>query len=264
MKNTAAAVVSIAIAICVGLGIPLASARIQDTAVSAATESMEQPEATLGLNGRGSVSLWQKYILVGIDDGMHSAELSEGKYMLADQAAEKAIEYAGMLAKFDIRCVDPESEDLVQSAPQPMLIVDDSRELPSIIVWSVKLTDENGSETFVIDDESAALLALSYYENDYTGWSNASPASPDISKLRAIAEQFAALIGADISSVAEAENIRPYYTEYIFIRAEFADGKVIGGDGGDERMSNALLLRICDKGYSFNNALYGGSYETEG
>lgn len=257
MKNTALAIAAIIIAVCIGFGIPLASAKIQDNALLNGTESLNKAEATLGLNGRGSISLAQKFVLVGINDGIYSADLSEGKYMLASQAAEKAREYAEMLERFGIRCVHLQSAEYLEEAPQPKLVVDDSGELPSIIVWSVTIYDENGSMTFTIDDETGTLLALTYYANDYTGWTEAQPVQPDIALLRDIADTFAALIGANINSVSPAENIRPYYTDYIFINAVFADGQEIGGESDDDKMSNALLLRICDKGYSFNHEMYG-------
>lgn len=257
MKNTALAMASIIIAVCIGFGIPLASAKIQDNSLLNGTESLNKAEAALDSNGRDSISLAQKFVLVGVNDGIYSADLSEGKYMLASQAAEKAREYAEMLGKFDIRCVDLRSTEYQEGIPQPMLIVDDSGELPSIIVWSVTIYDENGSMIFILDDETGVLLALSYYADDYTCWAEAQPVQPDIELLRRIADSFAALIDASINSVAPAENIRTCYTDYIFINAVFADGQEIGGESDDERMSSALLLRICDKGYSFNHELYG-------
>ncbi len=257
MKSMAAAMASIMIAVCIGFGIPLASAKIQDNALLNGTESLDKFEATLGADDRDSVSLAQKFALVSVNGGIYLADLSEGKYMSEPQAAEKVREYAGMLEQFGIRCVDLQSAEYQEEVPQPMLIVDDSDELPSIIVWSVTIYDENGSMTFMIDDETGVLLALNYYADDYTGWTEAQPVHPDIELLRSIAEAFAAPIGASISSIVPGENVRPYYTDYIFIKAVFADGQEIGGESDDEKTSNALLLRICDKGYSFNYELQG-------
>ncbi len=255
MKSRILVAVSIVLAVCIGLGIPLAVSSMQDRAVADRTESLD--DSTLGLNVRGSVTLAEKFVLIGISDGTYLAELSEGKYMLADQAAEKAREYAEIIEKFGVPCVKLEANQHSEETPQPMLVVDNSGEFPSIIVWTVTLADENGSMTFTIDDETGTMLALTYYAKDYNGWMNAEPVQPDLAQLKDIADTFASIAGAEINSVASAENIRPYYTDYVFINAAFPDGQVIGGECDSEKASNALLLRVCDKAYSFNHGLYG-------
>lgn len=89
MKKKVIVICSIVLAVCIGLGIPLVTANIQDSAVLNRKESLSDADAALGLNGRGSTSLADKYRLVA-SETQYESELSSGKYMLADEVQSKA------------------------------------------------------------------------------------------------------------------------------------------------------------------------------
>ena len=52
MKKKVIVICSIVLAVCIGLGIPLVTASIQDSAVLNRKESLSDADAALGLNGR--------------------------------------------------------------------------------------------------------------------------------------------------------------------------------------------------------------------
>lgn len=143
MKKKVIVICSIVLAVCIGLGIPLVTANIQDSAVLNRKESLSDADAALGLNGRGSTSLADKYRLVA-SETQYESELSSGKYMLADEVQSKAEEYDSMLRLYGARSVDTQSEDYFSTAPQPVMIGDESAQLPSVVAWRVLMHDADG------------------------------------------------------------------------------------------------------------------------
>ena len=159
MKKNMIVICSIILAVCIGLGIPLVTANIQDSAVLSKTESLVNADAALGLNGRGSTSLEDKYRLMS-SELLYESELSSGKYMLADEVQARAEEYDEMLQLYGARSVDTKSDDYFSIMPRPLMIGDESGELPSIIVWRVLMHDADGIVEMMIDDETGMLLSL--------------------------------------------------------------------------------------------------------
>lgn len=190
----------ILLAICVGLGIPLAVANIQDAAIAAKSDSLD--DATLGLGGRGSITLAQKYWMVCTQQ-MSSVSLTEGKYMTWDQARSKALDYLKTLEGCGVKCPErlPDGEYYVNYREPVLLVSDSNTAAPSFVAWIVRVTDQAGALEFLIDDETGALLALIYHDCDSIGWNGDRAEQLDMDKIFKIVGTFAELYGAEIIEI---------------------------------------------------------------
>ena len=115
---------------------------------------------SLGLNGRGSISLEQKFEAISSGD-IYAVASTGAKYMGSDTAVAKAVEWLEDFLTLGIPSVDPKSANRTESAV-PAVLTDRSGSGVSFFVWRVSVSDENGSAILVIDDETGSLLAVTY------------------------------------------------------------------------------------------------------
>ena len=248
MKKKVIVICSIVLAVCIGLGIPLVTANIQDSAVLNRKESLSDADAALGLNGRGSTSLADKYRLVA-SETQYESELRSGKYMLADEVQSKAEEYDTMLRLYGARSVDTQSEDYFCTAPQPVMIGDESAQLPSVVAWKVLMHDADGIIEMMIDDETGMLLSLQYRDIEYLGWEKASSIEPRFDIICTIASELAAQGGAELVSAYEDDGYRSVHLNLVCIELRFPVSE-------GERQENAQDDGVVKLGLRLNNGKY--------
>lgn len=252
MKKNMIVICSIILAVCIGLGIPLMTANIQDSAVLSKTESLVNADASLGLNGRGSTSLEDKYRLMS-SELLYESELSSGKYMLADEVQARAEEYDEMLRLYGARSVDTKSDDYFSIMPRPLMIGDESGELPSIIVWRVLMHDADGIVEMMIDDETGMLLSLQYRDIEYLGRENAASIEPHFDIICTAAAELAAQSGAELVNVYEADDYISEYINLVYIELRFpvreSEQRENAQDGGVVK----LMIELNNGMYAFND-----------
>lgn len=251
MNRKVIVICSIVLAVCIGLGIPLVTANIQDSAVLSRKESLADADAALGLNGRGSTSLADKYRLVS-SETQYESELSSGKYMLADEVLAKAEEYNAMIRLYGARSVDTQSEDYFRT-PQPVMIADESAQLPSIVAWKVLMHDGSGIVEMMIDDETGLLLSLQYRDIEYIGWEKASSIEPRFDIICTIAAELAAQGGAELAGVYEDDGYRSVHLNLVYIELRFpvSEGEQKENEQDDGVVK--LTLRLNNGKYAFND-----------
>ena len=252
MKKNMIVICSIILAVCIGLGIPLVTANIQDSAVLSKTESLVNADAALGLNGRGSTSLEDKYRLMS-SELLYESELSSGKYMLADEVQARAEEYDEMLQLYGARSVDTKSDDYFSIMPRPLMIGDESGELPSIIVWRVLMHDADGIVEMMIDDETGMLLSLQYRDIEYLGRENAAIFEHHFDIIYTAAAELAAQSGAELVNVYEADDYISEYINLVYIELRFpvreSEQRENAQDGGVVK----LMIELNNGMYAFND-----------
>lgn len=252
MKKKVIVICSIVLAVCIGLGIPLVTANIQDSAVLNRKESLSDADAALGLNGRGSTSLADKYRLVA-SETQYESELSSGKYMLADEVQSKAEEYDAMLRLYGARSVDAQSEDYFFTSSQPVMIVDESAQLPSVVVWKVLMHDADGIVKMMIDDETGLLLSLQYRDIEYLGWEKASSIEPRFDIICTIAAELAAQGGAELVGAYEDDGYSSKHMNFVYIELRFP---VSEGEQQENAQDDGVIklgLRLNNGKYAFND-----------
>ena len=249
MKKHVTVICSIVLAVCIGLGIPIVTANIQDSAVLNKTDKLADT-ATLGLNGRGSVSVAEKYELIS-SAYLYESELSSGKYMLEEQAREKAIEHAQMLLTLGARCVDV-YERFYFASVLPVLIGDQSGELPSITAWRVLMYDNMSEMRFLIDDETGLLLGCEYIDNDYRGIDNAKRIEPDLNMISSIVETFAAQCGAMLINIYEDSNTHNENSNTVYVVLDIPGSAEEESSAEDKNGYHLLQIELNDGMYVFD------------
>ena len=147
-------------AVGIGLGLPLAVSEYGDKKLDASGQPLDKLGVSLGLNGRGSISLEQKFEAISSGD-IYAVASTGAKYMGSDTAVAKAVEWLEDFLTLGIPSVDPKSANRTESAV-PAVLTDRSGSGVSFFVWRVSVSDENGSAILVIDDETGSLLAVTY------------------------------------------------------------------------------------------------------
>ncbi len=258
MRKNAAVAALLLLAVCIGLGIPLGASAVQDRAILNKSESIPDADATLGLNTRGSVSLAQKYWLMSTQM-LSVTELSDGRYMTSEQASEKALEYIEILNKYDVNRVGTMNDGeyyIAYQTPQLMMSEANSR-APSLIAWSVCVSDRAGSMNFLIDDETGALLSLLYIDRDRTGWETGTKTEIDANKLSDIVSQFAQMYGAEVLEIWENTNDNESNFNEFGIDLMFPGGldttAFAENSEAEQNAVNSLTLRVNSMAYTFND-----------
>lgn len=250
MKKNVTVICSVILAVCIGLGIPLVTANVQDSTVLNKTESLTDAVASLGLNGRGSVSVAEKYELIS-SAYLYESELSSGKYMLEEQVREKATEYAQLLLTLGARCVDVNSDHFYFASVLPMLIGDQSGERPSITAWRVLMFDDNCEMRFLIDDETGLLLGCEYIASDYKGIENAKRIEPDLDLIERVVGMFAAQCGAMIVNIYEDSNTHNENANTVYIVLDIP-GSEVEENGETQGDYHLLQIELNDGTYVFD------------
>lgn len=221
------------------------------------SESIPDADATLGLNTRGSVSLAQKYWLMSTQR-LSVTELSDGRYMTSEQAGEKALEYIEILNKYDVNRVGTMNDGeyyIAYQTPQLMMSEANSR-APSLIAWSVCVSDRAGSMNFLIDDETGALLSLLYIDRDRTGWETGTKTEIDANELSDIVSQFAQMYGAEVLEIWENTNDNESNFNEFGIDLMFPGGldttAFAENSEAEQNAVNSLTLRVNSMAYTFN------------
>lgn len=258
MRKNAAVAALVLLAVCIGLGIPLGASAVQDRVILNKSESIPDADATLELNTRGSVSLAQKYWLLSTQR-LSVTELSDGRYMTMEQAGEKALEYIGILNKYDVNRVKTMSDGeyyIDYRTPQLMMSETNSR-APSLIAWNVCVSDSEGSVNFLIDDETGALLSLLYIDRGRAAWESGEKTEPDMSKLSDIVGEFAQMYGAEVIGIRENTNDAASNFNEFDIDVMFPGGLDITAFAenpeAEQYETNTLTLRVNSMAYTFND-----------
>ena len=258
MKKNAVFAVLMLLAVCIGLGIPLATAGIQDKMLLGRTDKIDNANAMLELNVRGSVSLAQKYWLLSTQR-LSVTELSDGRYMTSEQAGEKALEYLKILDDHDVNRIEKTSygEYHIDYQTPQLLMSETNSRAPSLIAWNVCVSDKIGDMNLLIDDETGALLSLLYVDSGRTGWESGRKTSLDMSKLSDVVSEFAQMYGAEVIEIFENTNDTASNFNELGIEVMFPGGldttAFTENSDAEKSATNTLTLRVNSMAYTFND-----------
>lgn len=205
-------------AVGIGLGLPLAVSEYGDKKIDASGQPLDNLGVSLGLNGRGSISLEQKFDMF-LNGDPYAVETATAKFMNYDNAVSVTFEWLKDLAAQGISVVDLENAEIKEAAPG--LLTDSSGERTSFFIWSVCISDGRGDAILIIDDETASLLALRY-EVINTDTEPNTDEMPSIN-LHAPMELYCKKLGCEFVEIDEVEASANYYLYNIVI--SFDGGK---------------------------------------
>lgn len=258
MKKKAVFAVFLLLAVCIGLGIPMVTAGIQDKLLLSRTDKIDNANAMLELNVRGSVSLAQKYWLLSTQR-LSVTELSDGRYMTSEQAGEKALEYLEILDDYDVNRIEKMSDGeycIDYRTPQLMMSETNIR-APSLVVWNVCVSDKNGEMNLLIDDETGALLSLLYIDDGRAGWESGKKTELDMNRLSDVVSEFAQMYGAEVIDILEDINDDKSNFNELGISVMFPGGldttAFAENEEPEQDAANTLILRVNSMAYTFND-----------
>ncbi len=215
-KQIILAVLLIAVAVAVGLMVPLAAGRLKDTAFDNTSQSLDI--AALGKDDTAKLGIDEKLRLLSSRD-IYVIDTDEGRDLDREEAAKIAESYIYELSALGIVTCAPEDMyyDIYDDVC-PVVLIDESGRGDGLLAWSFVANGDDGSIVMFIDDESSLMLGMSFYSNG-----EAVLTDDDADIIDIFAEYCADKLGGELMEIEYIANDVSYGKLYRF-KISFDDG----------------------------------------
>lgn len=215
-KQIILAVLLIAVAVAVGLAVPLAAGCLKDAAFDNTSLSLDV--AALDKDDTAKLGIDEKLRLLSSRD-IYVIDTDEGRELDREEAAKIAEEYVHELYALGIVACDPEDMyyDIYDDVC-PVVLIDESGRGDGLLAWSFVANGDDGSIVMFIDDESSLMLGMSFYSNGEVLLTD-----DDVDLIDIFAEYCADKLGGELMEIEYIANDVSYGKLFRF-KISFDDG----------------------------------------